>query len=162
MKTKLFLIFFVISVFISCEKEEATIPSTQEKEKTAGQSDFENEILNLVNSHRSSIGKDPLVVNQYIQEKALEHTNYMISINDLNHDNFSERANSIWENVGSGAIAENVAYGYSSASAVVEGWLNSAGHKKNIEGNYNLTGISAQKDDNGRYYYTQIFLHYNP
>jgi uncharacterized protein YkwD len=44
------------------------------------------------------------------------------------------------------------------AHKVVDGWLHSPGHKKNIEGDYNFTGIGVSKDKNGRIYYTQIFL----
>lgn len=152
MKFRIFyLLFIVLLLIISCEKEE-----------TSGYSAIEVEILNLVNSHRTSIGKEELIMNQYLFQEALQHTLYMISINDINHDNFSERVDNIHENVGSGATAENVAYGYNSATAVVEGWLNSDGHKRNIEGNYNLIGIAARKDDKGRYFYTQIFLNYQP
>ena len=58
-------------------------------------------------------------------------------------------------------IAENVGYnmGYSDpAGRVVERWLNSPGHKKNIEGNYNLTGIGVIQADQVTYYFTQIFV----
>ena len=48
--------------------------------------------------------------------------------------------------------------GYSTAKAVVDGWIDSDGHRENIEGDYNIIGIAAVKDANGRYYFTQIFL----
>ncbi|MGA1825447.1 MAG: CAP domain-containing protein [bacterium] len=49
--------------------------------------------------------------------------------------------------------------GYSDpAGRVVERWLNSPGHKKNIEGNYNLTGIGVVQANNLTYYFTQIFV----
>jgi uncharacterized protein YkwD len=56
------------------------------------------------------------------------------------------------------ASAENVAYGQLSAQAVVKGWINSAPHRKNMEGNYTLTGIGLYKDRKGVIYFTQIFL----
>lgn len=59
------------------------------------------------------------------------------------------------------AAAENVAYnrGYTDPVAkAVEGWLNSSGHRRNIEGNYNLTGIGVAKNSQGAYYFTQIFI----
>jgi uncharacterized protein YkwD len=31
-----------------------------------------------------------------------------------------------------GSMAENIAVGYSSAAAVVDGWMNSEGHRRNI------------------------------
>ncbi len=54
--------------------------------------------------------------------------------------------------------AENVAYGNMTAAKVVDGWLHSPGHKKNIEGNYNLTGIGTVQREDGVIYFTQIFI----
>ena len=48
--------------------------------------------------------------------------------------------------------------GYTSAQAVVDGWLGSEGHKTNIEGDYTHSAISAVKTNDGVYYYTQIFI----
>ena len=46
-----------------------------------------------------------------------------------------------------------------SAKEVVEGWLNSKGHRENIEGNSTYTGIGLAKASDGRIYFTpQIFL----
>jgi uncharacterized protein YkwD len=58
---------------------------------------------------------------------------------------------------GTNAVAENVAFGSSTAKEVVDGWLNSPGHKKNIEGNYKLTGIGVARDQQAKLYFTQIF-----
>jgi uncharacterized protein YkwD len=41
--------------------------------------------------------------------------------------------------IGFSGAAENIAWGYPTAEAVLTGWLNSPGHKANIE-NCNLTG----------------------
>ncbi len=41
---------------------------------------------------------------------------------------------------------------------MVEQWLTSPGHKRNIVGNYNITGIGIARDKQGKLYYTQIFL----
>ncbi len=75
------------------------------------------------------------------------------------HDGFDNRIDVIISKIGRiNAAAENVAYGQMNASTVVNGWLRSPGHKKNIEGDYNLTGIGVYKDANGTIYFTQIFL----
>ncbi|MTI31448.1 CAP domain-containing protein, partial [Xanthovirga aplysinae] len=118
----------------------------------------ELEIHDLVNEHRKSLGKEALTLNTIIYEEAKAHTEYMVAVGQMSHDNFDDRANRLMNQVGGNAIAENVAKFYSTPEQVVNGWLNSPGHKKNIEGDYNLTGIAAIKDGSGRYYYTQIFL----
>ncbi len=44
------------------------------------------------------------------------------------------------------------------AEIVVKQWLLSPGHRQNIRGNYNLTGIGVARDERGRPYYTQMFV----
>jgi uncharacterized protein YkwD len=44
------------------------------------------------------------------------------------------------------------------ADQAVKGWLESHGHRTNIEGRYNLTGIGAARSRNGTLFFTQIFI----
>jgi hypothetical protein len=39
----------------------------------------------------------------------------------------------------------------------VDGWIKSPGHRHNIVGRYNLTGIGIVRDSAGKLYYTQLF-----
>ena len=56
--------------------------------------------------------------------------------------------------------SENVAMNNSPipAQVVVRGWINSEGHKKNMEGDYDLTGVGIARSRNGSWYFTQIFV----
>ena len=40
----------------------------------------------------------------------------------------------------------------------VDGWIKSDGHRKNIESQFNLTGIAIAKNAKGEYYFTQLFV----
>lgn len=54
-------------------------------------------------------------------------------------------------------IGENIAYGYSSASSVVEGWKNSPGHYKNmVDTQFNKLGVGVYVQK-GTYYWVQLF-----
>ena len=56
------------------------------------------------------------------------------------------------------AVGENVAYGYSSGAAVMNGWMNSSGHRGNIMNDrYRLLGVGAAQDSDGRWYAAQVF-----
>jgi uncharacterized protein YkwD len=44
------------------------------------------------------------------------------------------------------------------AREVVDGWLRSPGHRRNIEGDFRLTGIGVATARNGMVYFTQIFI----
>ncbi len=73
------------------------------------------------------------------------------------HDGFEKRAKAIQKELGSVEVGENVAEGQMSAREVVDGWLNSPGHKRNIEGNFTLTGIGYATNKKGNIYFTEIF-----
>ncbi|MCU0250804.1 MAG: choice-of-anchor D domain-containing protein [Vicinamibacterales bacterium] len=120
---------------------------------------YDDEILTLINDHRRSIGKAALAKNQVIWDQANGHSRNMASGKvPFSHDGFDARIAAIRASLGSGGSgAENVAMGYNSASAVVNAWLGSAGHRANIEGSSTRTGISAVKSTGGVWYYTQIF-----
>lgn len=120
---------------------------------------YDDDILRLINDHRRSIGKPALAKNQVIWEQANGHSRNMASGKvPFGHDGFDARIATIRAALGSGGSgAENVAMGYTSAAAVVNAWLGSAGHRANIEGSATRTGISAVQTGTGTWYYTQIF-----
>ena len=145
------VISFSLSFGLESCKKDAVSPSANA---------MDNEILTLINNHRKSLSLTELQYNEIIFQQALIHsTNMANGTTAFGHDGFETRIANIKTSLGGGSSAgENVAMGYTSAQAVVDGWLNSPGHKANIEGNYNLTGISSYKKADGAYYFTQIFL----
>jgi len=52
---------------------------------------------------------------------------------------------------------ENIAEGYGGAAAVMNGWMNSPGHKANILGDYNTIGIGVY-ESGGTIYWVQDFM----
>jgi uncharacterized protein YkwD len=125
--------------------------------------DMEGQILKLINQHRKSIGLGELQFNDAINAEALKHSQNMANgVVPFSHDGFDGRASRIMSIVGGNAIAENVANGQEDAASAVESWLSSSGHRKNIEGNYTITGIGIARGKNGDLFFTQIFLLYQP
>jgi len=114
-------------------------------------------ILDLVNEHRATIGLSAIARDQqHASAYAVDHTQYMIALKKISHDNFGVRAEALKQR-GAQVVAENVAYGYTTPEAVVTAWLNSAGHKKIIEGNYTHSGFGVMQSPDGKYYFTQLF-----
>jgi len=136
-----------------------TTPSAAVTEEV-NTSGIEKNILYYINEHRKSVGLNALTMMQEASAKAAEHSADMAQRRTgFGHEGFEERVKYIAARTGAyAAAAENVAYGKLSAKQVVEGWLNSPGHKKNIEGNYTFTGIGIAKDDKGTIFFTQIFI----
>ena len=121
---------------------------------------LEAAILDNINAHRRSMGLSSLQMITAANQQAYNHSRNMATgKTPFSHNGFSQRISIIQQSIGgSSASAENVAYGSLSAKEVVKVWLNSPPHRKNIEGNYTLTGIGTYKDREGTLYFTQIFL----
>jgi len=113
-----------------------------------------------VNEYRHKKGLAPLQANSFLSSVALEHSRDMLTgKTPFGHEGFHERIDRIRKRLGPVHVAaENVASGPMSAREVVDGWLHSAGHRKNIEGNFKLTGIGLAKRRDGMVYFTQIFM----
>ena len=121
-------------------------------------STLEKEILQLINQHRTQNGLLPLTFEDNIQELSMEHSSNMATKQrPFGHDGFQQRAETLLSNLNGIGAAENVAMGQRSAQEVVSSWLNSPGHRKNIEGDFNLTGIGIAHEG-VIVYYCQIFI----
>lgn len=119
---------------------------------------MESDILRYVNEDRNAHGLTSLKMNEMESSLAAGHSHNMAAGKvKFGHDGFDKRARSIQKALGSAEIGENVAEGIMTAREVVDGWLKSPGHKKNIEGNFSLTGIGYAQDKKGDIYFTQIF-----
>jgi uncharacterized protein YkwD len=118
-----------------------------------------SDILRYVNEYRHKKGLAPLQANSFISSVALEHSRNMLSgKTPFGHEGLRERIDRIRKHIGPIHVAaENVASGPMSAREVVDGWLHSAGHRRNIEGNFKLTGIGLARRGDGMIYFTQIF-----
>ena len=119
---------------------------------------IEIEILELINNHRISKGLTALDNMTPIKAQAYNHTDYMIDKDEMSHDNFYLRSSTLKNNEGAITVGENVAYAYSSAESVVNAWINSDSHRANIEGEFTNFDISAEKNSEGKWYFTNIFI----
>lgn len=156
MKMRLHLAMAVLSVLLvmSCSNENGADNSIPSAENVVS---FEQDLMAMVNSHRSDLGTAPLQFSAVAYEYANDHTDYMIDKGGLSHDNFNSRASRLTSETNAEAVAENVAKDYPTANEAFEGWLNSTSHRNTLEGNFTHTAISVKIDSQGNYYYTQLF-----
>lgn len=119
---------------------------------------IEIEILEHINNYRLSIGLNPLKEMEVIKSVAYSHTDYMVDNDEVSHNNFFARSSYLKEKVGAKEVSENVAYGYSTGRTVVNAWLKSEGHKATIEGDFTNCDVSAEMNEAGRWYFTNIFI----
>ncbi len=153
----LILIFSVAS--ISCTPHIASTNALPAKIQSDPAS-MDESILILINEYRKSHGLVPLKMLDAASAQAVAHSKDMADRRtSFGHEDFEKRVKNVSQSTGNvSSAAENVAFGQMSAREVVDGWLHSPGHKKNIEGNYTHTGIGIAKDKEGVLFFTQLFV----
>lgn len=145
----------------SCSKdsvEEMDSANLNAKVTPVDYSSFELEVLDLVNDYRTEQGLSELAFLDESSVLAAAHNDHMIHNNEVCHDDFGSRYQTLVQDVHAKSVSENVAYGYSSARAVVNAWIKSDGHKDNMLGDHTHFGISVKLAGNGKYYFTNIFV----
>lgn len=121
--------------------------------------EVERRIFELVNNERAAAGLEGLIWNDTIAAEARKHSRDMADGTvPFGHDGFSDRFARISQVIPAWAGAENVAYA-ATAELAVSLWMDSAGHKANVVGEYDYTGVGvAWNGGLGVYYFTQIFI----
>ena len=147
------LIFLIMNLF-QCAFA-ANIPT-----RTTNDAGMQKEILHYINEYRTTHGLSRLTMIPAISQEATQHSIEMARHKiPFGHLKFNDRINRLYKKIKeSNGGAENVAYNYKDAKEVVRQWLLSPGHRQNIRGHYNLTGIGIARDERGRIYYTQLFV----
>ena len=163
MKAKMFralLPLAIVFTMVSCSSDSSEASPTDNKLVTTyNYNESELKIITLVNNYRQSIGLNTLEVINHISYKSQEHNIYMIDNKAINHDYFQQRADNLIEVLGATRVAENIAYNYQAPESAMSAWLNSPGHKANIEGDFTHFGISISVDEiTGKKYYTNMFI----
>jgi uncharacterized protein YkwD len=121
---------------------------------------LQTEINKLTNVQRVKNGCSALTVDAQLTTAARGHSGWMAQTGNFSHtgkggSNFVARSKAAGYTRPS---AENIAYGYRTASAVVDGWMKSPGHRANILNCKSKTvGVGVVYAASGTPYYTQNF-----
>lgn len=115
------------------------------------------QVFALVNQARARAGCNPLTDDPRLDQAAQQHSDDMSSRDYFSHTTpegvtFDQRETAAGYPSPGG---ENIAQGYTSAQAVMNGWMNSSGHRANIL-NCSFVAIGIGLDTRG-WYWTQDF-----
>ena len=122
-------------------------------------SEYESRVAELVNEQRAKYGLSPLKLSSDISAVARAKSQDMADNGYFSHT--SPTYGSPFDmlkrfGISYKAAGENIAQGYSTPEAVVNGWMNSAGHRANILSE-NFTELGVGYVANGNYW-TQMFV----
>lgn len=128
-----------------------------------GLRDYEKayEVLNLVNQERKKAGLNELTMDKELLETAMQRAEEIVTYPEHERPNGLSFYSAITKSYYS--AAENIAAYQTTASSVMNSWMNSSGHKQNIlTSYYTCIGIGCYKADDGKYYWTQVFTDGTP
>jgi uncharacterized protein YkwD len=126
-------------------------------------SDVTTAVVDLTNVERTRGGLTVLASNARLMHAAQLHAEQMAQAGRLDHvlsnatyprpEDRLAAASYRWQ-----AYAENVAQGQRTAAEVVNGWMQSSGHRANIMNpTYTEMGAGYARDSDGRSYWVQVF-----
>lgn len=136
--------------------------STSNTTVSQNMNELEKSVFAGINKYRKSRNLPMLQWDGNIAQESRIHAQQMATRKTtFSHDGFKKRVEIISQKIPYKAAAENIAVnmGFSNpGEKAVVGWINSPGHHKNIVGDFNLTGIGIAKNNEGKYYFNQIFI----
>jgi uncharacterized protein YkwD len=124
---------------------------------------LERQVFALVNAHRATRGLTPLMYREEIAAVARDHSQAMATGRvGFNHEGVEVRRRELSKRIAFRQFAENVGVNNQTsalaAQTAVAEWLKSSGHRQNIEGRFDLTGVGIACTSTGLYFFTQIFV----
>ena len=120
---------------------------------------YEAEVIRLVNNIRKQNGLSPLTANWELSRVARYKSQDMADRNYFSHT--SPTYGTPFQMIKAFGLSyrtagENIAYGYASPQKVVDGWMNSSGHRaKILNASYTQIGVGYVAKGN---YWTQMFI----
>ena len=138
-------------------------PSTTPEQKPSTDfSSYQQQVLDLVNAERAKRGISALTLDSSLSSVATKKSQDMIDKNYFDHT--SPTYGSPFDMMKQFGISyrsagENIAKGQKTPQEVVDAWMNSEGHRKNIlNPNFTNLGVGIAKDSNKTTYWTQMFI----
>ncbi len=149
---------------VAAPPANAVTNCTQSSSWGTNRTDLASQVVSLINQYRASKGLSQLTLSSTLTASSEWKSLHMAGYGYFAHDDpappVSRSAFQRAKDCGfSGTTwGENIAYGYATAQAVVNGWLGSAGHKANIENSsFKTTGVGVAANASGQLYWTQSF-----
>jgi uncharacterized protein YkwD len=131
--------------------------------------DYEQQVVDIVNTERANRSLPPYKRVTALDNAARYHSVDLGQDNYFAHDSHDRSGGNLvfvcgtWTRIAtyySGASGENIAGGYSTPQSVMNGWMNSPGHRDNILSTYSWeigVGYATQSGSTYYHYWTQDF-----
>lgn len=150
----------------SSAKKSQTAAKSQKKEETTAaptstESQYVARIVELVNEQRAKAGLRAVTLDNTLKNAAMTRAKETVTSFSHTRPNGTSFSTVLSEyNISYRGCGENIAWGQNTPEEVMNGWMNSAGHRANIlNANFTKIGVGYYKAANGRKYWSQLFTY---
>ena len=139
--------------------EEPETPGETE-DTNSGLSQFQQEVVNLVNEERAKAGLNALTVDMDVTAAAQARSKEQVTSFSHTRPDGTKCFTALAEQgVTYRSAGENIAFGQRTPKEVMNAWMNSEGHRANIlSKNFTSIGVGLYESSNGTLYWTQMFI----
>ena len=138
------------------QPENPSVPDTDTENAS-----FVRQVVNLVNQERAKAGLSPVTADTSIQAAAQVRAKEIEkSFSHTRPDGSSFSTALTQQGVTYRGSGENIAWGQKTPEQVMNGWMNSDGHRANIlNKNFTKIGVGYHQNASGTNYWTQLFTY---
>ncbi|MCH1983369.1 CAP domain-containing protein [Ruminococcus sp. OA3] len=140
---------------------DGNTPGTDTDKPETGERTFAEQVVDLVNAERAKAGLNALTIDQSIASAALVRAKETET--SFSHTRPDGRAFSsvLTDNgISFRGAGENIAWGQRTPEEVMNGWMNSDGHRANIlNAEFTKIGVGYYQNSAGTNYWTQLFTY---
>ena len=146
---------------VSTTKPQQTTGVQTTKPENNQNKSFARQVVDLVNKERNKAGLNSLSIDTKIESAAMVRSKKIEkSFSHTRPDGSSFSTVLSESGVSFRGAGENIAWGQKSPEEVMNGWMNSSGHRANIlYSNFKNIGVAYYVGSNGRTYWTQLFTY---
>lgn len=153
LKRRHFLVLGAAAALAACSTTVPVLPKPASSPETLS----DEEIVAAINATRRANGAPPWTYNTRLEDAARAQARLMASRDTLSHDLGTTLRERVTAAGYMGAVGENVAKGYATLPAAIEGWLGSSGHRSTLLSHrFTEFGLAAARTGSGKVYWAMI------
>jgi len=154
-------LFLSVCMLLSCLSIFSSAAASSTVVKGKFNYDYANAVLKLVNQQRAANGLSALTMDSALVDGAmLRAAECKVSFSHTRPNGTSCFTALAEAGINYRGAGENIAYGQRSPEEVMNGWMNSSGHRANIlNANFTTIGVGYYQAANGVKYWSQMFTY---
>lgn len=149
-----FLMLTVAAALAACS---TTIPMLPKSASNTPETLSDTEIVSAINAVRAANGAPAWTYNPRLEDAARSQARLMAQKNTMSHDLGVTLRQRVTAAGYLGAVGENVGKGYTTLPAVIQGWMDSSGHRGTLlSSRFTEFGLAVSRGPGGKLYWAMI------